>query len=117
MKREEFWLGVCVYLLIVLAGHFGPDLSKIPFLNEKISLFLSSSAPSSGKKINSVAEPKESLGSIIAMRAPLDLKETSHYAQPRPRKASSRFQLKGNGTPSKAQHPVRGPVQPIAFYL
>ncbi len=119
MKREEFWLGVCVYLLIVLAGHLGPDFSKIPFLNEKICLFLNPKGSSFGEETNRMVKAKESFINTLAMKAPSDLKGSSRYGQARPQKASSRFRLmlKGNSVQSKSQSPARGPVQPIAFYL
>ncbi len=116
MKREEFWLGVCVYLLIVIAGHLGPDLSKTAIFNKKIiDLFHSGIPAEVGKRapLGYAASPDHSvkLGEEKWSKALLGTRHRNSV------KYDLRLKDKGKGVPLTRPRPPREPVEPISFSL
>jgi hypothetical protein len=114
VKREEFWLGVCVYLLIILAGHLGPEFTKIPFLNQKMADLFHLSAEG---KLAPPAAFKVSLGNPVEVTGLKNPKRSGGYLPVQSSKVHSRLKAKGKGTPALSQGRAQGPVSPISFSL
>lgn len=117
MKREEFWLGVCVYLLIILAGHLGPNFSKIPFLNQTFSELLRFHGQATEEKLASPMAFKANLGNSLAMKDLENLKRSGGYLPVQSSKFNSRLTTKGNGSLSSSPRQAHGPISPISFSL
>ncbi len=113
MKREEFWLGVCVYCVIALVGHLGPDFSKPSFFNEKITDFFHSRVP--------VAEVKSEISQPTIRSSRFDIVKGSKGIKGYVPVRSNKFRrnLMPSGKVGSDHEPgrFRKPVEPIGFYL
>jgi hypothetical protein len=117
VKRDEFLLGVCVYLLIILAGHLGPDLSKIPFLDQKLRGFSRTPVQAAEEKLVTPVAIKEIPGNSLSMIGPKNPKRSGGYLSVRSSKYHSILKPKGNGAPANVSHQAKGPISPISFSL
>lgn len=117
MKREEFWLGVCVYLLIVLAGHLGPDFSKIGFLNERIGELFRHPVQGTKEKLIAPMALQQKTGNSFASERLIGSKHSSGYLRAQAPKHSSDLKAKVKRAPYESTLPSHGPLAPISFSL
>ena len=117
MKREEFWLGVCIYLLIILAGHLGPDLSKIPFLNQRMTELFRNQDQARVEKLGAPMTSKANFANSVAMKGQHIPKRSGGYLAVQSAKFHSRLKTKGHETPSYSPRQAQGPISPISFSL
>ncbi len=117
MKREEFWLGVCIYLLIILLGHMGPDFSKIPVVNEKLTEMFRSPVLTIGEKFSVPMKPHQTAMNTLLVKNAKTGKRTVGYFHAHSPKLQSTLKAKGSGNPYNLRRPAEGPISPISFSL
>ncbi len=117
MKREEFLLGVCVYLLIILVGHLGPDFTKIPIFNEKLSDLFRKHSQVTSEKLALPMPLGQKGGNTWVSRDLKDPKRSGGYLRTHTSKYHPGLKAKGKIIPYESPLPSSRPIAPISFSL
>jgi hypothetical protein len=113
MKSEEFWLGVCIYCVIALMGHFAPGFSKDGFFNKKITDIFQLPVSVNEMKVGAVQLPVHTVKADIRKGS----KGSLIYIHVRSNESRVKFLPPGQLGSNLLPRRFRKPIEPIAFSL